>query len=109
MTNFLQTFYKILFTDIQNATRGTNVDVYNNIKVSVDPCTIVENIHIKDSANIFNKYPVYPIEITMCCNENNFYKNILKQIIKRYIQNIKQLEVLLLDHNDIVFYNYIQY
>jgi hypothetical protein len=110
MTNFLQTFYKILFTDIQNATRGTNVDVYNNIKVSVDPCTIVENIHINDSDNeIFNKYPVYPIEITMCCNENNFYKNILKQIIKRYIQNIKQLEVLLLDHNDIVFYNYIVY
>jgi hypothetical protein len=109
MTNFLQTFYKILFTDIQNATRGTNVDVYNNIKVSVDPCTIVENIHIKDSANIFNKYPVYPIEITMCCNENNFYKNILKEIIKRYIQNIKQLEALLLDHNDIIFYNYIVY
>lgn len=111
MSCFLLQIYKIIFLDLQKSTLQDDSIVHKNIIVSVDPLTLSQNV-INPEDKRMNRYPVFPIEITITCNENIFYKNILKEIIKTYINNINLLLELIIstEYNYYaVLYNYIVY
>ena len=78
---YFNNVYKMLFNDLQKSALTSTLAVSKNIIVSVDPCTLFENMIVEGSH--INIRPVYPVEITVCCNENNFYKRLLKDLIGR--------------------------
>ena len=109
MSYFLSNIYKLIFLDLQNSTNHDDSIVYKNIILSVDPLTLSQNV-ITPGDKRMNRYPVFPIEITITCNENIFYKNILKKNIKKYINNINIIKSILYnDGRNVVLYNYIVY
>lgn len=110
MSYYLDVIYKLIFTDLQNSTYVSSDLLEKNIIVSVDPLTLSQNLF--DSRSEYkhvNNFPVFPIEITITCNENKYYKNMLKKITKKYINNIAFLKKALLSGYDETLYNYIIY